>query len=550
MLSFLDSPSLSLGVARNDTASLMSATRIDLGIWPAAVNAALLGTDRTALTVPAGTSPLGTACAGLTSGNNDAAASLLRVAAAASAYRRCGWMPAHTEEPLPEPCAPDLRPMCTPAAAGLLHRMTQGEHETLLGTWLALAARRGVRAPADKLRELLDLGRREAELRPLILAAGGTRATWLATHNEDWSYAGAGAGPDALVATWETGTGPARLAALQQLRLLDAERARVMLEQSWPQENPAERGTFVSALADGLSAADEPFLERALDDRRKEVRQSAAALLAMLPGSALVARMADRAKALVSLGKSGLLKRAKLDVTLPAAADAALVRDGVTPKPAAGTGIGEKGWWLAQIIGAVPPSTWTSAWSVDAAAVLRAADGHEWREPLVAGWLTATERHRDGVWAEAVWANERLTRIGAAWGAPSPEHVFTRVAPAERVDAELRRAIAAARDALRLDAMTLSAIIEWPNVWSDALARAVAARLKEYAGPGKVALAGEFGVRALLERCATAVPISAIGAFTDGWPEQSDVWPTWAPTIDKLSSVLRFRNDLHTAFTE
>ena len=52
----------------------MSATRTDLGIWPAAVNAALLGTDRTALTVPAGASTLGTACAGLMSGGNDAAA--------------------------------------------------------------------------------------------------------------------------------------------------------------------------------------------------------------------------------------------------------------------------------------------------------------------------------------------------------------------------------------------------------------------------------------------------------------------------------------------
>jgi hypothetical protein len=439
--------------------------------------------------------------------------------------------------------------MCPPAATGLLRRIVQGEHGPLLGEWLALAARHGTRVPADTLPELLDLGRREPGLRPLILSAGGARATWLAAQNQDWSFAIAGASPDALAAAWETGAGPARLAALQQLRVLDAERARAVLEASWVQESPGERGAFVAALAHGLSAADEPFLERALDDRRKEVRQQAAALLARLPTSALVARMVARATALLSSGKAGLLKRARIDVTLPAAADAALIRDGIDPKPP--SGVGERAWWLAQILAAVPPSTWTSAWSLEPNAILRMVEGHEWREPLIAGWLTTTERHRDSAWAAALWANERLARLESTWRAPPPEHVFTAVVAPERVDAELRQSIGAGRDVLRGHHPVLAALLEWPHEWSDALARAVARRLKEYAGADRIPLAGEFGVRALLERCAHAVPVSAIGAFIDDWPEQdSDLWRAWAPTIDALASVLRFRNDLHLAFNE
>jgi hypothetical protein len=437
--------------------------------------------------------------------------------------------------------------MCTPAATELLRRIVQGEHAPLLGEWLALAAHHGTRAPADALPELLDLGRRESGLRSLILAVGGTRATWLAAQNQDWSFAIAGASPDALVATWETGAGPARLAALQQLRLLDAERARAVLETSWSQESAAERGAFVATLAHGLSAADEPFLERALDDRRKEVRQQAATLLARLPTSALVARMVDRAMALLSLGKAGLLGRTRIDVTLPAAADPALIRDGVDPKPPPATG--ERAWWLSQILAAVPPSTWTSAWSLEPTAVLRATEGHDWREPVVAGWLAATERHRDPAWAEALWANERAARLDPKWRAPSPERVFTTIAAPGRVDVELRRSIGAGRDVLRGHHPVLAALLEWPHEWSDALARSVARRLKEYAGADRVPLAGEPGVRALLERCAHAVPASAIGAFTDGWPEtDSDLWRTWAPTIDALAAVLRFRNDVHLAF--
>jgi hypothetical protein len=96
----------------------------------------------------------------------------------------------------------------------------------------------------------------------------------------------------------------------------------------------------------------------------------------------------------------------------------------------------------------------------------------------------------------------------------------------------------------------LIALLGWPNEWSDALARAVAQRLKSYAGPDRVSFAVEFGLRALLERCAHTVPVSAADAFLDGWPEQSEVWPTWAPAVDTLASVLRFRNDLHLAFNE
>jgi hypothetical protein len=522
----------------------------DLAIWTAAVNSALLGTDRAPLTVSATDGSLGAACRLLAGDGTDASATLLRVAAAARAYRRCGWTPPSAAKPLPAPCSPDDRPACSAAAASLLRRILQGEHPALLLSWLALARQHGVRAPADALPGLLDLARGDPPLRSLVRAAGGTRAVWLAGFNDDWSYARTVDDPDALAATWETGTGAARLGALQQLRCMDAERARVLVEASWAQESPTDRVGFVAALIEGLSSADEPFLERALDDKRKDVRQQAAAVLARLPSSALVARMIGRAKRFVSLGATAILRRARVDVALPETADAAMIRDGVNPKPPVGTAIGERAWWLAQIIAAVPPSTWTSAWPIDADTLVRAMDGHEWREPVVAGWLTATERFGDADWARALWDNEAVARIEPTWGAPSLEHVFVNVLPPEHVDAELRQAVAASPDALRGPSRVLIALLAWRSVWSDALARAIARRLREYAEPGRVAFAGEFGLRAVLDRCAHAVPVSAISAFLDGWPEQSDVWPAWASAVDALTSVLRFRHDLHLAFTE
>ena len=528
----------------------MTSVSPDLAIWPAAVNTALLGTDRAPLAAPTSGGTLGSAYDALIRSDSDAASNLLRVAAAAGAYQRCGRTPGRLTEPPPSPCPRDDRPTCTPAAAALLRRILQGEHESLRRTWLALATRHDVRAPADTLPALLDTARQDPKLRPLVRATGGTRATWLAALNEDWAFAISGDSPEALATIWETGTGMARHEALQWLRQLDPERARTLLETSWAQEDPNNRVFFVAMLAFGLSTADEPFLERALDDRRKEVRQQAAGLLVRLPSSALTARMRDRARQFVTLGRSTILQRPRIDVTPPGEADASMIRDGVNPKPPAGSGVGEKAWVLAQVIGGAPPSTWSVEWSIEPDSLIRAADGHEWREALVAGWLSATERFHDAAWAQALWDNEAVARIEPKWGAPPLEHVFTRAAPPDVVDTALRREVDARQDALRGAHRVAVALLRWPNEWSDALSRAVAKRLKQHAGVDRVSFTSEFGMRALLERCAHAVPVSAADAFLDGWPEQSDVWSTWASAVDTLASVLRFRIDLHLAFNE
>src|SRR6478752_8780221 len=208
----------------------MTTTPPDLAVWPVTVNTALLGTDRAPLIAPTSGGALGIAYDALVRADSDAASNLLRLAAAASAYQRCGRTAGRSHEPPPSPCPQDDRPTCTPAAAALLRRILHGEHESLLRTWLMLATRHDVRAPADTLPAVLDLARQDPKLRQLVRATGGTRATWLAALNEDWAFAISGDSPDALATIWETGAGMARMEALQRLRQIDPERARTLLE--------------------------------------------------------------------------------------------------------------------------------------------------------------------------------------------------------------------------------------------------------------------------------------------------------------------------------
>src|SRR5262249_59366693 len=110
--------------------------------------------------------------------------------------------------------------------------------------------------------------------------------------------------------------------------------------------SPDDGAALLGACATGLSLDDEPLLEVALDDRRKEVRIAAVELLAQLPDSAYARRMAERCTACVRVTGG------RVEVTPPAACDKGMRRDGISPRPPAG--IGERAWWLEELVTRTP----------------------------------------------------------------------------------------------------------------------------------------------------------------------------------------------------
>jgi hypothetical protein len=174
------------------------------------------------------------------------------------------------------------------------------------------------------------------------------------------------------------------------------------LASTWAQESPKDRSRFLSALENGLSLDDEAFLEAALNDRRKEVRGEASDLLSRLPESALRLRMLERVRPLLRF-KHNRLKRNTIEVTLPAACDKAMQRDGVEPKPYS-QDMGEKAWWLQQMLGVIPPEVWLkeSGWQISE--LIQTAKRSEWKIALLNGWSQAARRCRDVEWAELLLA--------------------------------------------------------------------------------------------------------------------------------------------------
>ncbi|GAA5086648.1 hypothetical protein HNP84_000865 [Thermocatellispora tengchongensis] len=222
----------------------------------------------------------------------DSAVALLEMAAVRTVERRAGQR-LNRGESLPVAPRED-RPVVSRAAADRLARILGGELPRLLPEWLAAAAGAGLRLPAYLLPEVLDRAARDRSLRSHAGALAGQRGRWLARVGAaQWAYLLEE--PTGDGETWQLGTPGDRRELMRRMRRDDPGAAREMLAGTWEKETPDDRAAFLAAFGEGLSMDDEEFLEAALDDRRREVRQCAADLLTRLPESRLARRMVARA---------------------------------------------------------------------------------------------------------------------------------------------------------------------------------------------------------------------------------------------------------------
>jgi Family of unknown function (DUF5691) len=381
--------------------------------WDELVAAALMGTERRPWT--------GALVAGLLDGVVGTEADLLSVASAVWAYREAGREapPGPSPHRLPSPA--DHRPPLPPGAVRSLAAILEDRRFTpLLGEWLSLAARHGGRLPPELVPALLYAGRPTD--RDALLLVIGPLASWLAAHNPDWSWANDSDSHhsnrasllevdniEEMVHVWQGPDGE-RIEAFAALRSSNPDMARQLAERTWAAEPSATRAALVGAFAIGLSMEDEPFLEVRLDDRRRDVRQAAAALLTQLPDSRLAGRMRERASALVSV--EGRLRPSLhlAPVVARLATDEALLRDGVEvpvkgrgrarPSP---TGLMSP---LGQIVAATPLDTWPAHLRRRPDELVKMAVRAEAAE-LLSGWEAAAAARGDPEWARALLTGRR-----------------------------------------------------------------------------------------------------------------------------------------------
>jgi hypothetical protein len=331
--------------------------------------------------------------------------SLLRAAAATLAWNLAGRRVAAESELPAIPPIPEIErtALASEAASMRLVRMIGGDRRELLGEWFELAQAAGKSLAPQFLPLVLDgVQQKLRNEYPRVL---GPAASWLAHLNREWTVAIEVSEPSEQ--RWHEGTLEERRAELIGMRKHDAARARDWLSSTWPTDPPEAREAFVRALQIGLSAEDETFLEAALDDKRKGVRQAAVEALARLPQTAHARRNCARLEPLIVLEekRNGLLAkltRRKLSVELPTSIDKAAQRDGIELKPPAQRKIGERTFWLAQLIALVAPRHWNERFGCDAATFIEAAMSTEHALELLSALSEAAGRHADAEWLSAL----------------------------------------------------------------------------------------------------------------------------------------------------
>ncbi|WP_128379128.1 DUF5691 domain-containing protein [Streptomyces cavernae] len=524
-------------------------------LWEELVTAALLGTDRRTPPVEAA--------------GRDAPVALLDAAAVQTVRRRAGLRPAPAA-PRPEPAAVDTRPLLPPAAARRLTMLLSDRPATggggrrgsapdlmeLLPQWLALANERGFAPPPEALPPLLDAARGRTDLRPAALRFAGPRALWLARLNPDWRFAlraapGGGAAlpspaePEGVERLWQEGLFAERVALLTALRAHTPAKARELLDTTWTTERAEDRLMFLDSLRTGLSAADEPFLERALADRSRNVRSTAAELLSALPDSELAGRMAARAASCVVVDPTA--ETATIMVEAPHECDAGMERDGMVAKAPAGRG--ERSWWLGQLVEAAPLDTWTGRLGgrgPEEIVALPVAD--DWRAELHAAWCRAAVRQRDPLWARALLGAPASPEAGG----PGAVSLAERAKLLATLDKEERATWVAGFIAAHglSEAFQLLGVCAVP--WTEPLGRAVvdALNIARDAGSYPWSFSGVMG---LAERCLDPAEATRLDALTATPDEPEDASPGaggyWAEAFQRLAGTLRLRATIREELT-
>ncbi len=417
------------------------------------------------------------------------------------------------------PCPPETKPEL-PAAAAVRLLEILSDRPDLLPEWLALAVARGGRVPHAYLPDLLDHAAEcDETIQDLVIELGGERLVWLAGLDPDseWRFAARVDTANAVA----FGGREERVRALRWLRRHDPAQARELLVEALASESGEARGQLLATLDTGLSLDDEPLLEEALRDSRKEARQVALRLIRALPESRFAQRWAERARQVIGL-KKGLLGTI-LEIHPPTEADPAWIADGLDPRPP--KDVGDKAWLLQQVLALAPPGIWPTS-------MLGAVESSDWAQPAIAGLGQAALAYGDADWSEELllaWAHATLEREMAPINATA---LFQGLA-APRAEHALRRLLEAT------PAATPPLASAWKHWWSPEFSRYFTGRLPKLLQTWEYAATGVLRPASL---CLDPCVLPEAEHVLAGLPES--VWTRLS--MERLVHMLEFRDALRS----
>lgn len=438
---------------------------------------------------------------------------------------------------LPSPAGPDSTRSCSPKSSDHLALILSGTYETALSEFLSHLIENKKCLPPELLPDLLDQCLANPKLWEKLRFTIGERGEWLIQQNPDWQN---------LVSTpqkthWQTGSSDQRMALLKLLRRTEPEKVIPMIESTWEEDSLKDRVSFIETIEINLSKKDEPFLENCLDNNRKEIRKVAANLLTLMPDSNLIQRMFDRLKGLISL-KKGVLKKSKLEISLPENGIDELIRDGIDSSHQWHKA-GMKAGQLGQMIAVIPPDFWETHFEKNTEEALQLFIRSDWSELLLDALTEAALKHKNKNWMQAIgsfWVNNQNKQ---RWENFIPKKLF------EALPAELFNNLAIEclniQDNVFDENAPVNAILKAANhPWKDELTLKIIKKMQDWIAGKSAGYWSGWHLRTILKQAAYSCNPDLFDTLQKGWSANAYIWTSWERDIDDFLSVLKFRKDM------
>jgi len=459
--------------------------------------------------------------------DGDATQILLEGAAIYAQKEKAGFALKKFKGEIPEPADDRDEYACSDNSAHHLKQILQGKFRPALAEFIEYLTEKNRQLPPEMLPDIITsriaAGDSWTALRKII----GKRGEWLMRQNPSWHKILPIENPE----LWATGNREERISVLKYLRSKFPDLATEMLEASWAKEIAKDKVAFLEVLAENTTMNDEAFLENCLDDKSKEVRLSAAALLSRTPASGLAQRISKRLESLVFFENGNLI------IHLPDEPDNEGIRDGLFGKmkvPQQGL----RTAWLAQIIAFLPPSILEKKFDLAPLEILEIFLNTDFAQVLLASTLSSTSSTPDVKWAEA------FLRFGL-------EKSGTLALPEEDIK-RLMQLISAQQYNKILEDYLPKYSVAANNSPFYALISASSHRLtrentkvivRQYQKmiSGASSYGSYFAQKELLKILAYQCDFQVLEELKKGWDMNSPLWRIWTDDVEKFVRILQFR---------